>query len=73
MAGFEIVSFKDMTAEIIAQEVEHRRRLEAEEMPALEWHVLMGSERSREFQINAARSFEVGRLAELEILARRES
>lgn len=71
ITGLEIVSFKDSTAEIVAQQAEHRQRLQTEGLPALGWHVLMGSERSRSLQINAARSFEEGRLVELEILARR--
>ena len=70
-AGFEIVSFRDATAEAVAQQREYRRRLEREGLPALGWHVIMGAERSRTLQANAARSFEEGRLTEMEVLARR--
>jgi hypothetical protein len=55
----------------VAQQREYRRRLEREGLPALGWHVIMGAERSWTLQANAARSFEEGRLTEMEILARR--
>jgi SAM-dependent methyltransferase len=72
-AGFEIVSFRDVTADAVAQQREYRRRLEREGLPALGWHILMGPERSLTLQANAARSFEEGRLTEMEILARRRA
>jgi SAM-dependent methyltransferase len=70
-AGFEIVSFRDVTLDAVAEQREYLRRLEREGLPALGWHILMGPERSLVLQANAARSFVEGRLTELEILARR--
>lgn len=70
-AGFEIVTFRDVTAEAVTQQHEYRRCLEREGLPALGWHILMGAERSLTLQTNAAQSFEEGRLTEMEILARR--
>jgi SAM-dependent methyltransferase len=70
-AGFAILSFRDATAEAVARQREYRRRLEREGLPALGWHVIMGAERSWTLQADAARSFEEGRLTEMEILARR--
>jgi SAM-dependent methyltransferase len=70
-AGFEIVSFQDITAEAVAQQREHLRRLHQEGLPTLGWHLIMGSERSLMLQANAARSFDEGRLTEMEILTRR--
>ena len=70
-AGFEIASFDDVTTQAVTEQSEYRRRLVREGLPPLGWHVLMGPERSLTLQANAARSFEEGRLTELEILARR--
>lgn len=69
-AGFELVSFRDRTAEVLADLRENRRRLEEHGLPALGLQVLIG-ERIREFQVNVARSAEEGRLTILEALARK--
>lgn len=69
-AGFELVSFRDKTAEVVPAIQENRRRLEEEGLPTLGLQALMG-DRIREFQINVARSAEEGRLAIIEVLARR--
>lgn len=66
-AGFQIVSFEDTTAKSLAARKALRARLESEGLPPLGFHVFMGS-RAREFQINAARSQEEGRLASIEAL-----
>ena len=70
-AGFEIMSFRDVTSDAVAEQRIYLQRLQHEGLPALGWHVLMGSERSLVLQANAARSFAEERLTELEILARR--
>jgi hypothetical protein len=60
-----------MTAEVLAQRRDYLRRLQREGLPALGWYVIMGGERSLALQANAARSFDEGRLTEMEILTRR--
>jgi SAM-dependent methyltransferase len=72
-AGFELVGFQDVSGDAVVQQREYLRRLEREGLPALGWHVLMGHERSAIIQANAARSFDEGRLTEMEILVRRPS
>jgi SAM-dependent methyltransferase len=68
--GFEIVHFEDTTAKSLATRKALRARLENEGLPPLGMHVFMGP-RMREFQINAARSQEEGRLVSIEALARK--
>jgi sarcosine/dimethylglycine N-methyltransferase len=70
-AGFEIVSFNDVTAATLPAQRELLRRLEAEGLPPLGWHVFMGVERSRVLQANGVRSHVDGRLTFMEILVRR--
>jgi len=69
-AGFEILSFRDITAAILPSMTRFRRRVEAEGMPALSLQVLVGP-RMREYQTNSTRSMEEGRVVALEILLRR--
>jgi sarcosine/dimethylglycine N-methyltransferase len=70
-AGFELLLFRDATAEGLPAQRELLRRLEGGGLPALGWHVFMGPERSLRLQSNVARSHLDGRLTAMEILARR--
>lgn len=70
-AGFEILRFEDTSAKTRAARTALRERLEQEGLPPLGFHIFRGEERSKEAQINAARSGEEGRLASLEILVRK--
>lgn len=69
-AGFEIVSFRDTTTDILPDQRKNRSRLEEKGLPRLGVHVVVG-ERIREYQINSARSLEEGRLTAIEVLARK--
>lgn len=69
-AGFEIVSFRDTTADILPDQRKNRARLEEKGLPRLGVHVVVG-ERIRDYQINSARSLEEGRLTAIEVLARK--
>ena len=69
-AGFETLVFRDTTEAIRDGYAEMRRRLEAEGLPPLGLHVLMG-ERMRELQVNSARNMAEGRLSAIEALVRR--
>ncbi len=69
-AGFEILSFRDTSEVVRANNVEMRRRLETAGLPPLGMHVLMGG-RMRDFQANSARNMEEGRLSAIEALVRR--
>ena len=69
-AGFETLVFRDTTEAIRDGDAEMRRRLEAEGLPPLGLHVLMG-ERMRELQVNSARNMAEGRLSAIEALVRR--
>jgi SAM-dependent methyltransferase len=69
-AGFEIVHFEDTTARTAPARRAQREKVEREGLPPLGPHVFMG-ERMREFSINTSRGAEEGRLASLEILARK--
>ena len=69
-AGFEVASLRDTTAAVLPALRENRRRLEREGPPRLGLHVLVG-EGMVQRQINAARSMEEGRLATVEVLARK--
>lgn len=69
-AGFEIVSFRDITADILPDQRKNRARLEEKGLPRLGVHVVVG-ERIRDYQINSARSLEEGRLTAIEVLARK--
>ena len=69
-AGFDTLVFRDTTEAIRDGYAEMRRRLEAEGLPPLGLHVLMG-ERMRELQVNSARNMAEGRLSAIEALVRR--
>jgi len=69
-AGFEIASFRDTTADVLASQAKLRERIEAEGPPPLGLHVLLG-ERMAEFRRNSERSLEEGRLIAVEALARK--
>ena len=69
-AGFEILSFRDTTADIVPFQAALRRKVEAEGLPALSLKVLIGP-RIVEYLLNSARSMEEGRVRLLEILVRR--
>ena len=68
-AGFETLVFRDTTVATRARDAEMRRRLEAEGLPPLGLHVLMG-ERMRELQVNSARNMAQARLSAIEALVR---
>lgn len=67
-AGFKIISFRDVTRDVLPAVIAHRRRLETEALPSLGIHILMGNG-FKELQINSARSLEDRRLLMLEVLA----
>lgn len=69
-AGFAIERFHDTTDDIRAQVAAQRRRAEAEGLPRLGLHVLMG-DRMRTYLANSQRSIEDGRLRIVEVLARK--
>ena len=69
-AGLEIVEFRDISAEIRAAQVAMRKKVEAEGLPPLGLHVLMG-ESFKERQINTTRSLEESRIASIEALVRK--
>ena len=64
------MNFRDKTEEVLPDLRENRRRLEEHGPPPLGLQTLMG-ERIGEFQINAARSADEGRLSVLEALVRK--
>jgi sarcosine/dimethylglycine N-methyltransferase len=68
--GFEIVSFQETTAVLVAASHKERERLQSVRQPALGMHILMG-ERITEYRINSIRSTEEGRLSAIEALVRR--
>ncbi|MBV8889495.1 MAG: class I SAM-dependent methyltransferase [Alphaproteobacteria bacterium] len=69
-AGFEIVSFRDTSADNVTGQQRNRERLERDGLPRLGVHLILG-ERLREMQINSARNLEEGRTATVEALLRR--
>jgi SAM-dependent methyltransferase len=69
-AGFDIISFNDITPTIVAGMAAARRKLEAEGPPPLGVHVLWG-ERFLQRQINSMRAQEDGRVRSVEIVARK--
>ena len=69
-AGFEIVSFENTTAAILPATLRHAERIEKDGLPPLGVHVIVG-ERIRKMQINSARAYREGRLATIEVLARK--
>ena len=69
-AGFEIVSFGDITASMAETQRRTRERIEKREMPPIAVDILMG-ERAREMQLNSIRSIEDGRGLAIEALVKR--
>ncbi|HEX3882588.1 MAG TPA: class I SAM-dependent methyltransferase [Stellaceae bacterium] len=69
-AGFEIVEFRDTTAETLPGTIRNRERLERDGPPRLGTHLIVG-ERLVEMQINSARNMEEGRGATVEALVRK--
>jgi len=69
-AGLEIVSFRDITADVLPGLRAMRAKIEAEGPPRLAAHVFIGP-RMVEYMTNTNRNVEEGRVAMLEILARR--
>jgi ubiquinone/menaquinone biosynthesis C-methylase UbiE len=69
-AGFTIERFHDATDDIRAQVAAQRKRTEAEGLPRLGLHVLMG-DRMRTYLANSQRSIEDGRVRMVEVLARK--
>lgn len=70
-AGFEVVSFRDRTADGAAGQRKIIESLTTKGLPPRGWHVFMGAERSLEFMLNAARSHLDGRASSVEIVARK--
>ncbi len=66
-AGFEIVSFRDITRETMPATIRNRERLERDGPPRLGAHLIAG-ERLVEAQINSARNAEEGRTIAIEAL-----
>ncbi len=69
-AGFEVILLRDTTTAVLPALQENRRRVEREGPPRLGLHVLVGPGMVQR-QANAARSLEEGRLATMEMQARR--
>ncbi|HEX6441568.1 MAG TPA: class I SAM-dependent methyltransferase [Stellaceae bacterium] len=69
-AGFEIVSFGDITASLAEIQRRTRERIEKGEMPLIAVDILMG-ERARDMQLNSIRSIEDGRGIAIEALVRK--
>jgi hypothetical protein len=69
-AGFEIVSFRDITEATREGQRRARERIERGEMPPIAVDIIMG-ERAREMQLNSIRSIEDGRGIAIEALVRK--
>jgi SAM-dependent methyltransferase len=69
-AGFEIVSFRDTSADIRPAQRRNRERLEREGLGPLGTHLIMG-ERLLEMQINSSRNLEDGKVMTIEALVRK--
>ncbi len=69
-AVFDILSFKDTTADVLPAQLKQRQRLESEPPPALGTHLVMGP-RMAELQINSIRGLADGRLTTIEALVRK--
>jgi sarcosine/dimethylglycine N-methyltransferase len=68
--GFEIVSFRDTTAEVEAATRRNRERLESGGLTTLGTHLILG-DRLRQMQINSSLNLEHGRVATIEALVRK--
>lgn len=69
-AGFEIVSFREATPEVLQAQAAFREKAATEGLPKLGVHVFMG-ERYQHYQLNSGRSMREGRLSMIEVLARK--
>jgi ubiquinone/menaquinone biosynthesis C-methylase UbiE len=69
-AGFEIVSFRDTSADILPAQRRHRERLERDGLPMLGTHLIIGLRLLR-MQINSSRNLENGAVATIEALLRK--
>jgi sarcosine/dimethylglycine N-methyltransferase len=69
-AGFEIVSFRDTSEEVLPGLARQETRLRDEGLPRLGTHLIMG-ERIREMQINSARNLVEGRTRTVEALVKK--
>jgi len=69
-AGFEIVSFRNTTAEVEAATRRNRERLESGPLPALGTHLILGAQ-LRQMQINSSLNLEQGKVATVEALVRK--
>ena len=69
-AGFEIVSFRDTSAEVVAAQGVFRKKIEAEGMPKFGVQTFMG-DRFLQYQMNSGRGLREGRLAMVEALVRK--
>jgi sarcosine/dimethylglycine N-methyltransferase len=69
-AGFEIVDFRDVTAELLEAHRRFRDRTEKGNSPRIAVEILMG-ERAPEIQRNSIRTIENGRARAIEALARK--
>ena len=69
-AGFDVESFSDTTQKSLASYRAQRARVEADGPPRLGTHVFLGA-RMLDFVANVRESMEEGRLATIEVLARR--
>ena len=68
--GFEIVSFRNTTAEVEAATRRNRERLERDGLGPLGTHLILG-EGLRQMQINSSLNLEQGRVATVEALVRK--
>ena len=69
-AGFEIISFEETTARVLAAQAAFIKKIEAEGMPRLGVHSFMGT-RFLNYQRNSGRSMREGRLSVIEALVRK--
>ncbi len=70
-AGFDILAFRDRTAEGLPGQRKILESLERDGLPSKGWHVFMGAARSLTFMINSARSHLEGRSSTIEVVARK--
>jgi hypothetical protein len=69
-AGFELLSFEDHSATSLPSQVAFRKKIEAEGLPPLGVHVLIGPE-FLQLQLNTLRALEEGRIRPVQIVARK--
>ena len=69
-AGFEIVSLRDTTPEVLKAQAALRQKVATEGLPKLGVHIFMG-ERFKQYQANSGRSMQEGRLSMVEALVRK--